>query len=64
MYRRLAVLLVVVAATAAPVAQSGQQSPLTGLQTRAERSNFTETSRYDDVQRFLATVERPRTSST
>ncbi len=58
MYRRLAVLLLVVAATAAPVAQSGQQSPLTGLQTRAERSNFTETSRYDDVQRFLATVDQ------
>jgi hypothetical protein len=58
MHRPLSALLLVVTATTAPVAQSGQPSPLTGLQTRAERSNFTETSRYDDVQRFLATVDQ------
>jgi hypothetical protein len=52
-----AFVLFVTATTAALVAQSGQSAPLKGLLTRAERSNFTETSRYDDVQRFLATVD-------
>jgi len=38
-------------------ARSGQAGGLASLQTRAERSNFTETSRYDDVRRFLAVVD-------
>lgn len=48
--------LIVVAVASTGAAQSGRAS-LEGLQTRAERSNFTETSRYDDVQRFLAVVD-------
>jgi hypothetical protein len=32
------------------------QSPLASLQTRAERSNFAETTRYDEVVSFLNTV--------
>lgn len=41
-----------------PHAQSRRpDSPLETLQTRAERSSFTETSRYDDVRAFLATVD-------
>jgi len=38
-------------------AQSRPVAPLDRLQTRAERSGFTETSRYDDVQTFLAAVD-------
>ncbi len=49
-------LVIAAAAPAAPQAQSRPAAPLATLQTRAERSNFTETSRYDDVQQFLATV--------
>lgn len=37
--------------------QSRLGSPLERLRTRAERSQFTETSRYDDVQAFLAAVD-------
>ncbi len=44
--------------TVAVGAQSGAGAALASLQTRAERSGFTETSRYDDVQTFLATVDR------
>jgi hypothetical protein len=40
-----------------PSAQSGRASALNNLQTRAERTNFTETSRYDDVKAFLDTVD-------
>jgi Zinc carboxypeptidase len=37
---------------------SGAQAPTLGnVQTRAERSNFTETSRYDDVLAFLRVVD-------
>ncbi len=46
-----------------PSAQSGRSAPLDSLQTRAERTSFTETSRYDDVKAFLDTVDaasRPR----
>ncbi len=39
-------------------AQAGRTDALAGLRTRAERTNFTETSRYDDVQAFLDTVDR------
>ncbi len=46
------------ASATAPRAQSRPRSPLATLTTRAERSNFTETSRYDDVQQFLATVDQ------
>ena len=41
--------------SAAPGAQS---SSLATLQTRAERSDFTETSRYDDVLAFLNVVDQ------
>jgi hypothetical protein len=50
-------LLLVAAMTVAPLAQSSRSSPLATLQTRAERTSFTETSRYDDVKTFLATVD-------
>jgi hypothetical protein len=53
----LLLLLLVAAGASVAVAQSGPVSSLKGLLTRAERSNFTETSRYDDVQRFLAAVD-------
>jgi hypothetical protein len=53
----LAVSLAVLALASTGAAQSGLGGSLAGLQTRAERSGFTETSRYDDVQRFLATVD-------
>jgi hypothetical protein len=36
----------------------GQGQALASLETRAERSSFTETSRYDDVVSFLETVDR------
>ena len=58
--RRFRALLVAAAAaataTSVTLAQSRPAASLATLQTRAERSNFTETSRYDDVQQFLATV--------
>lgn len=50
-------LLVLPLATAPTHAQPRPAPPLDRLQTRAERSAFTETSRYDDVQAFLATVD-------
>ena len=57
--RRLFALNVAAAtATAAPLAQPRQKAALAALQTRAERSAFRETSRYDDVQQFLATVDQ------
>ena len=60
--RRLFALLVAAATavTAASVtlAQSRPAASLAGLTTRTERSNFTETSRYDDAQHFLATVDQ------
>ena len=46
-----------VLATAALSAQASRTAPLATLQTRAERTNFTETSRYDDVKSFLDTVD-------
>jgi hypothetical protein len=51
-----ALLLAFASATA--VAQSTQRGPLADLKTRAERSNFAETSRYDDVTTFLDVVDR------
>src|SRR5689334_4155343 len=39
-------------------AQSAAPGSLATLKTVAERSNFTETSRYDDVVAFLETVDR------
>jgi hypothetical protein len=39
-------------------AQVRSPSPLTQLKTRAERTNFVETSRYDDVLAFLNTVAK------
>lgn len=61
-YPRLPVRALVVTTLAltgaAGFAQTRPASPLDRLQTRAERSNFTETSRYDDVQAFLAAVDQ------
>ncbi len=55
---RLATILCVAGLCAAsPLASGAQDARLAGLQTRAERTNFVETSRYDDVQAFLATVD-------
>jgi hypothetical protein len=51
------VLTLVVVAVSAPLAQRRAAAPLDALQTRAERTRFVETSRYDDVQAFLATVD-------
>src|SRR5262245_54638687 len=46
-----------VAAVLASAALAAQTSTLATLQTRAERSGFTETSRYDDVLAFLKVVD-------
>lgn len=48
----------VILAGSAVRAQSRAAAPLDSLQTRAEQTNFVETSRYDDVRAFLATVDR------
>ncbi|MBP7777020.1 MAG: M14 family metallopeptidase [Acidobacteria bacterium] len=58
---RTSSVVAVVGVGLAGTAVLGQTRPgtaLDGLQTRAERSGFTETSRYDDVQTFLATVDQ------
>lgn len=56
--RRLCTILAVLAAASGSLmAQSSRTAALATLQTRAERSNFTETSRYDDVKAFLDTVD-------
>ncbi|MGE4082541.1 MAG: M14 family metallopeptidase [Vicinamibacterales bacterium] len=58
---RYSALAAVLAVTAAPapslMAQTPRTAALATLQTRAERTNFTETSRYDDVKAFLDTVD-------
>jgi hypothetical protein len=56
--RSAGVLTLALLCPAVLVAQSGQREPLAELKTRAERSNFTETSRYDDVIAFLDVVDR------
>ena len=56
--RLLVLLAPVLLAGSAVLAQSRAAAPLDRLRTRAEQSNFTETSRYDDVQAFLATVDQ------
>jgi hypothetical protein len=54
----LTAALALLATLQAPaMAQSPRTAALGTLQTRAERTNFTETSRYDDVQSFLDTVD-------
>ncbi|MEZ5417327.1 MAG: M14 family metallopeptidase [Vicinamibacterales bacterium] len=53
----LAVALAAGVMPAAPLTQASRTAPLTTLQTRAERTGFTETSRYDDVASFLGTVD-------
>ncbi|MGD9902176.1 MAG: M14 family metallopeptidase [Vicinamibacterales bacterium] len=55
--RSLSILAVLVVASGVPMAQTARPSPLATLQTRAERTAFTETSRYDDVKSFLDTVD-------
>jgi len=59
--RRGALPIALVFATTLVAAQSGRPGPLADLKTRAERSNFTETSRYDDVVAFLDAVDRVST---
>jgi hypothetical protein len=44
--------------TAMAAGQANRPAALADLKTRAERSNFTETSRYDDVMAFLEAVDR------
>ena len=51
--RMLAFGVGVLLCTAITEGQSSDASALATLQTRAERSDFTETSRYDDVLAFL-----------
>ena len=51
------VLAILIAMSTAPDAQSNRPATLNGLQTRAERTGFTETSRYDDVKTFLDSVD-------
>jgi len=51
----IGVSLVIITLYAAPVEP---QSALTQLKTRAERTNYVETSRYDDVVAFLDTVAK------
>jgi hypothetical protein len=53
----LAASLVVAVAASTLMAQTTRSAALATLQTRAERTTFTETSRYDDVQSFLTTVD-------
>jgi hypothetical protein len=53
-----ALLTVLTLGADAPVAQPRRPSALDTLQTRAERSGFTETSRYDDVRAFLDVVDQ------
>jgi Zinc carboxypeptidase len=57
-FRRTATVVCLATAAATTVgAQPRIGSSLTSLQTRAERSGFTETSRYADVQAFLQAVD-------
>ena len=51
-------MLAVVATLLGSAIFTGQSSSLATLRTRAERSEFTETSRYDDVISFLDVVDR------
>jgi hypothetical protein len=51
-------LLMTGSTTAMLAAQAGRTDALANLKTRAERTNFTETSRYDDVVSFLETVDQ------
>ena len=46
----------VVALASVSVAMAGVRNSVTGLKTRAERTDYAETSRYDDVQAFLKAV--------
>jgi hypothetical protein len=54
---RLIAVCVVASLSAADPAAQATTPTLANLQTRAERSNFTETSRYDDVLQFLKVVD-------
>jgi Zinc carboxypeptidase len=49
-------MLILAAGPGRPAAQSAPTSSLASLQTRAERSDFTETSRDADIESFLRTV--------
>jgi hypothetical protein len=54
----LALLLALMSAESVGITQSAKPGPLADLKTRAERTNFTETSRYEDVVSFLEIVDR------
>src|SRR5688572_12083249 len=56
--QRGAEAMALVLATTLVAAQSGRPPALADLKTRAERTVFTETSRYDDVMAFLDVVDR------
>lgn len=53
----LRVLVVFTFCVASTMSAGAQPASLATLQTRAERTDFVETSRYDDVQQFLRTVD-------
>ena len=55
--RHLCTALAIVAGVSGSLMAQAGRSSLASLQTRAERTNFTETSRYDDVKAFLDTVD-------
>jgi hypothetical protein len=54
---RLRVLEISLGMLVCTQAATTQSPSLATLQTRAERSGFTETSRYDDVMAFLKVVD-------
>ena len=56
-HRPVTLAVAVLTASVAVMAQPTRPAALATLQTRAERTNFTETSRYDDVKGFLDTVD-------
>jgi hypothetical protein len=56
--RTVATVVAIVSTSALLGAQATRTDALASLKTRAEATNFTETSRYDDVASFLETVDR------
>jgi Zinc carboxypeptidase len=57
MWRKTAVLFSTLIAGLGPIGQAQQASPLTSLQTTAERSGFKSTSTYEDVVKFMMAVD-------
>lgn len=54
----LSALIVIAAFGVTPVAQNQNQNQNEALRSRAERTNFEETSRFDDVAAFLAALTK------